>query len=98
MRTLALVACALSLGCVRLASLSVTQVPADRAQPVRAEAESPLLFLGAGLQETFADGLVSDLRQQCPDGLVSGVLTKHEVISWPFVRRHRVTATGWCLR
>ncbi len=85
-------------GCVKLQSVSVTQVPAQRTQQVSASAETPLLFMGIGLKPTFADSLVDNLRLKCKNGLISGILTKHEHLTWPLFSRERVTATGWCVR
>ena len=85
-------------GCVHLKSVSVTPVPAERGTPVSASAETPLLFLGIGFKDTFADDLADDLRKQCEGGTVTGILTKYEQLSYPLLVRYNVVAKGWCVR
>lgn len=85
-------------GCAHLASVSVTPVPAAAGEEIRAVAESPLIVLGIRTDHAYVDHVVRDLRRQCEGGQVQGILTKHEVIAWPFVNKHRITATGRCVR
>jgi hypothetical protein len=95
---LVLTTLALVSGCVSLNSVSLTSVPADRSQKVRADAER-FIFMGFNFDNDFVNTLTSDLKAQCPQGIVSGVLTKSEsVIYFPlFFWKNRVSTTGYCV-
>ncbi len=82
-------------GCASINSVSLTPIPAKRSRPVRAEV-SKTIFLFFNFNNDFVDPLVNDLKQQCPDGIVSGILTKDETISYLLVFTKRVVATGYC--
>jgi hypothetical protein len=86
-------------GCANLASVSLTSIPANRSQVVKAES-SRLIVLGINFDNDYVDRLVTDLKQQCNDGRVTGILTKDEVILYlsVFLWRRRVTAEGFCVR
>jgi len=83
-------------GCVHLSSVSVTSIPPN-GQTIEAVAESRYIVMGINPDNDFADDVVKDLREKCPGGKVQGILTKHEVIVYPFVQQHRVTARGQCV-
>lgn len=87
----------LASGCVSLNTVSLTSIPAKRDAKVRAEA-SKFIFLGFNFDNDFVDRMTNDLRSQCPDGVVSGILTKDEVVNYflYIFWSHRVTATGYC--
>ena len=74
---------ALSTGCVHMRSMSTTSVPAERSKPVEAEGYN----------------LPKELAEQCPNGRVEGILTKHEnIMYFPlFAHAVRVTASGFCV-
>lgn len=82
-------------GCASINSVSLTPVPAKRSNPVKAEV-SKLIFLGFNFDNDYINPLVEDLKQQCPNGIVSGILTKDETISYFLVFRKVITATGFC--
>lgn len=82
-------------GCASINSVSLTPIPSQRGKTVRAVAEKTI-FLGFNFDNDYVNPLVEDLKRQCPNGLVSGVLTKDEVISYFIVFTHRITATGYC--
>lgn len=82
-------------GCASVNSVSLTPIPSKRSTPVRAEV-SKVIFLGFNFDNDYIDPLVSDLKRQCPDGVVSGILTKDETISYFLVFKKRVVATGFC--
>lgn len=84
-------------GCAHLASVSVTPVPVEVGVPVETTIESPLIWFGFTDNHDYVDDVVADLRDQCKGGKVQAILTKHEVITWPFVARHRITASGRCV-
>lgn len=82
-------------GCASVQSVSLTPIPPQRNNVVRSQVEKTI-FLAFNFDNDFVDPLVSDLKRQCPEGVVSGVLTKHEVISYFLVFKERITATGFC--
>ncbi len=89
---------ALMSGCVHLASVSTSSIPADRGQQVEASV-SRFIFMGFNFDNDYVDGLAEDLASQCPGGRVRGVLTKHESVTYFLLFAHsvRVTATGFCV-
>lgn len=84
-----------SLGCASVNSISLTPIPAARTKMVKAEV-SKFIFLGFNFDNDFVEPLVNNLKQQCPQGTVSGILTKDEVISYFLAHTRKVTATGYC--
>jgi hypothetical protein len=87
----------LSSGCAMLKTVSVTSVPAKRDQMVIASAQK-WVILGFTFDNDFVDRLVDDLKAKCPDGVVAGILTKDEVISYLFFYKNTVTAKGFCVK
>lgn len=83
------------LGCASVNSVSLTPIPAHRSNQVKAEV-SKMIFLGFSFDNDFIDPLVDNLKQQCPNGVISGILTKDEVISYFILFNRRVVATGFC--
>lgn len=85
-------------GCTYLQSLSTTSVPAERQQKVRAE-RSKFIFLAFNFSNDFVDDMAADLANQCPNGKVQGILTKHEtIVYFPlFFHTQKVTAEGFCV-
>ncbi|RYZ63353.1 MAG: hypothetical protein EOP05_23755 [Proteobacteria bacterium] len=75
-------------GCASINSVSLTPVPAKRSQVVTAQVEKT--------DNDYIDGLVTELKQKCPNGIVSGILTKDETISYFIVYTKRISATGFC--
>ncbi len=90
------IAVALS-GCVSLSSVALTQIPKERENMVFAS-NSELLFLGIAFDNDFVNVVTDDLRKQCPDGKVQGILTKYEHTSYVFVTERRVVAEGYCVQ
>lgn len=89
-------ACILSLSsCASVNSVSLTQIPAERNNVVTAES-SKTIFLGFNFNNDFVDLIVTDLKSKCPNGKVTGILTKDEVISYFLVYTRKITATGFC--
>jgi hypothetical protein len=87
---------ALLAGCTSLQSVSVTQIPKDRSRPVHAEVSNTALF-GIHFDNDFVRELTDDLMRQCPDGRVTGILTKQESTLYVIVQTRRVVATGFCV-
>jgi hypothetical protein len=82
--------------CTTLQSVSVTQIPSDRSRPIRAEESNTALF-GIHFDNDFVDPLRDELVQQCPNGKVTGILTKHQNTSYFIVSTRKVIATGYCV-
>jgi hypothetical protein len=81
--------------CASINSVSLTPIPANRSKEVRAEV-SKTIFLAFSFDNDFINPLVDNLKSQCPNGVVSGILTKDEMISYFVVFTRRVIATGYC--
>lgn len=84
-------------GCVSLSSASLTQIPVKRDNKVSAESKK-LIFLGLTFDNDYVDKARDDLARKCPNGKVSGILTKDEFIAYfpPFVWARRIEAEGYC--
>lgn len=82
--------------CASLHSISVTEVPRERDQPVFAKRNN-IAFFGIHFDNSFADELRQDLAEQCPHGRVTGILTKYEIYWYLFVQRRQVSARGFCV-
>ncbi len=78
-------------------SLSLTSIPANRDSVVTARAEK-LIILGFNFDNDFVEPIVGELKSKCPNGVVSGILTKDEVISYFLAYKRVVTASGFCQR
>lgn len=84
-------------GCAMLNSVSITPVPANRSHEVSAESQRWIIF-GFNFDNDYVDTVSHDLSRKCPDGKISGILTKDEVYNYFlfFVLKHKLTATGYC--
>lgn len=85
----------LATGCASVNSVSLTPIPVKRSNVVRAEV-SKTIFLAFNFDNDYINPLVEDLKRQCPNGVVSGILTKDETIAYVLFFTKRVTATGFC--
>lgn len=85
--------------CASLNSVSLTPVPANRTNEVRAESNR-WVILGLNFDNDYADRVSQDLARRCPNGKVSGILTKDEVYYYFLflVVKRNVQATGYCDR
>lgn len=85
-------------GCTHLSSVSTSTIPKDRSHKVQAQKDR-FIFLAFNFNNNYVDDLALDLANQCPDGKVEGVLTKHESITYfpLFAHKQRVTAQGYCV-
>lgn len=86
---------ALLTSCASVQSVSLTPIPKQRAKVVKAEV-SKFIFLGFNFNNDFIDEIMEQLKGQCPDGIVSGILTKDEAISYFLAHTRKVSATGFC--
>lgn len=85
-------------GCASLNSVSLTPIPAGRGNPVKVE-KSKFIFLGFNFDNDFVNQAEDELKRQCPNGKVTGLLTKDENINYflYIFWSKRLTATGYCL-
>ena len=86
-------------GCTHLMSTSTTPVPARRDKPVTASTEK-FIFLAFNFNNDYVNNMADQLADQCPNGKVTGILTKHENITYfPLIaHKVRVSASGYCVR
>ena len=86
-------------GCTSLNSVSITQIPAERSQKVQVQKEK-FIFLGFTFDNDFVDDSVESLKRQCPNGKISGLLTKDEDVNYflYIFWKKRLTATGFCVK
>jgi hypothetical protein len=84
--------------CASLQSTSLSSIPAKRDNVVRAEAGRTII-LGFNFDNDYVNTLEADLKKQCPNGDVRGILTKDEAIYYFlfFVWKRKVTASGYCV-
>ena len=84
--------------CASVNSVSLTPIPQDRKNPVKVEA-SKTIFLGFNFDNDFIDGLVDNLKTRCPNGKLTGLLTKDENINYflYIVWKKQVTVSGYCV-
>ncbi|MBC7370286.1 MAG: hypothetical protein H7326_01905 [Bdellovibrionaceae bacterium] len=87
------------IGCASVNSVSLSSIPAVRNKEVRSE-KVKTIFLGFNFNNDFVDEMAEDLKRQCPNGMIKGILTKDEVIDYflMIVWAHKVTATGYCVQ
>lgn len=83
------------LGCASVNSVSLTPIPSQRGQPIKTEV-SKWTFLGITFDNDFINPIVDNLKQKCPNGMVTGILTKDESIGYFLVFKHNVEVTGFC--
>jgi hypothetical protein len=81
--------------CASINSVSLTTIPVQRTKPVKAEV-SKFIILGLNFNNDFVDEVGKKLKAECRDGVISGILTKDEVISYVFAHTRHIVATGYC--
>jgi hypothetical protein len=84
-------------GCTTLHSVSLTSVPAQRSQKISAQREK-FIVMGFNFENDYVADVAADLRRQCPQGFISGVLTKHETVNYFLYLfwKQRVTSEAFC--
>lgn len=85
------------LHCASVNSLSLTSIPAVKDHEVKSTT-SKIIFLGFNFNNDYVDSMAEDLQRKCPNGKITGILTKDETINYFlfFVWERRVTARGYC--
>jgi hypothetical protein len=84
--------------CASLQSVSITNIPKDTKKPI-STSQTNLVFLFMNFNNDYADLISEDLRKQCQGGVVSGILTKNELIChlpFCFFYSQKITAKGFC--
>ena len=94
--SLMLLAGAILSGCASLHSVSVTRVPQDRHAPIQSESSGWGLF-GIYFNNDFVNEAVEKLDAQCPNGKISGIMTKYSSKFYFFWTTRTIDATGYCL-
>jgi hypothetical protein len=84
-------------GCMSLNSVSLTPIPSSKGHLVSASAHD-WLFLGLTTQNDFVDQAISTLKDQCPNGKLTGILTKHQTTAYVLVFKREVIASGYCTK
>lgn len=82
--------------CASLQSVSITQIPKERNQPIQAEVSDWGLF-GIHFDNDFVDHLSLKLKEKCQNGKVTGILTKYESYFYFFVIKRKAISTGYCI-
>ncbi|MEN9810694.1 MAG: hypothetical protein RLZZ488_2261 [Pseudomonadota bacterium] len=85
----------LAAGCASLRSVSVTSIPQNRSEQVKANV-SKWVVLGLNFNNDYVDQLTEQLRSKC-NGKVTGILTKYESTLYFIATKDEITATGFCL-
>ena len=83
--------------CASLHSVSMTRVPVQRSNPIRAEANTWGL-LAIYFSNSFVDEGISDLRSQCQGGKISGVFTKYSGRFYLLWTTRKVELEAFCER
>ncbi len=83
--------------CASLNSVSLTQIPKDRTQKIQADS-SKWVFFALNFNNDYVDQVTESLRAKCPQGKVTGILTKYVTTAYVFVFKHEVTAEGYCVK
>jgi hypothetical protein len=83
--------------CAHVNSVSLTSIPAVKGPEVKTTT-SKIIFLGFNFNNDYVDNMAEELQRQCPNGKITGILTKDESINYFlfFVWERRVTAKGYC--
>ncbi len=83
--------------CAQLNSVSLTQVPAKRENVVKVE-KSKFIVLGFNFDNDIVEDVANELKVKCPNGKISGVLTKDENINYFLYLfwSKKITVTGYC--
>lgn len=85
-------------GCTSLQSVSTSTIPKSRGKKVKAESYR-FIFLGFNFNNDYVNDMAEDLANECPQGKVMGILSKHEsIVYFPlFAHAVQVTAEGYCV-
>ena len=82
--------------CAYLNSVSLTPIPKERGAQVQVQ-KHKWVILGFNFDNDFVDEMNEELKEKCPNGKATGLLTKDEAILYPFVHKRVVTVSGYCV-
>ena len=84
--------------CASVSSVSLTPIPpqAERNQPVEVTV-SKFIFLAFNFNNDYLDEIVPKLREKCPNGKITGILTKHAIYSYVLAHTVEIHAKGFCV-
>ena len=82
-------------GCASLLSVSFTHVPKARGHVVTSRSHDWAMF-NLHSSNDFVDTVRQGLLDKCPGGNITGILTKYETMTYVFMVKRIVTATGFC--
>ena len=94
---LVITALGLSTSCATLSSVSLTQIPKVRTNKVMADS-SRWIFLGLNFDNDYVEKVTADLRSQCPNGKVTGILTKFMTRTYLILWKNTIQAQGYCIK
>ena len=97
MKVLVLISMLLTASCTHLSSVSQTSIPAKKGKVVKTTVDNNIFFF-FNFSNSYLDAINEKLAMQCENGKISGILTKHESITYfPIIfHKIRVTAEGYC--
>ncbi|MBN2433974.1 MAG: hypothetical protein JXK07_01760 [Spirochaetes bacterium] len=82
--------------CTTLHSVSLSQIPKNRNQNIYAEA-GDWAFLGINFSNDIVEEAQNSLRAKCPNGKITGILTKFADYNYLFVVKREVTLNAFCV-
>jgi hypothetical protein len=98
MKVLALIFVLLFCSCTHLNSVSVTSIPKERKEKVKAE-RYKFVFLLMNFNNKFVEEMEKELAEKC-HGKIQGIVTKTESITYfPIIAHaYNITAEGYCVK
>ncbi|WP_411821695.1 hypothetical protein [Leptospira sp. 'Mane'] len=98
-KSLAVVILLSFLGCAQLQTVSMTPQPSakDREVPIQAEV-SKFVFLAFNFNNDFLEEVPVKLTEQCPNGKITGLFTKYEIIHYVIAQRMNIKTKGYCVK
>jgi len=92
---LAVIGITMITSCASVQSVSLTPIPKQRSKVIKAEV-SKFVFLAFNFNNDFIDEIVDQLKEKCPDGVISGILTKDESVSYILAHTRKISASAFC--
>jgi hypothetical protein len=97
LRVIAIVMVSMMTGaCAYLNTVSLTPVPKERANQIQVQ-KHKWIFLGFNFDNDFVDEMNEELKEKCPTGKATGLLTKDESVHYPFFHKRIVSVSGYCV-
>lgn len=83
--------------CAFLHSVSITPQPVNRENKIEAEV-SKTVILAFNFNNDFLNELPDQLLSQCPNGKITGLVTKYEHYSYFLWYVMKVKSSGYCIK